>query len=128
MTIPDQIQATRDTYGRQMAQPPGKTLFYGTLSHDAIGPAGVTMYPHRHFTDAHLAEYHPLRSMFDIHTKQRVIQAHHNLKHLFSLYQPNPHYTGIGNYSQRQGKSTRYLISSHTFVEYLVQPDTMDSL
>ena len=31
MTIPDQIQATRNTYGRQMAPPPGDPLFYGTL-------------------------------------------------------------------------------------------------
>ena len=70
-----------------MAPLPGKALFYGTLSHDAAGPAGVNMHPHRHFTEAHLAEYHPLSPMFDNHTKQRVIQAHHNLKHLF---QPVP--------------------------------------
>ena len=56
-----------------MAPPPGKALFYGTLSHDAAGPVGVTMYPHRHFTEAHLAEYRPLSSVFDNHTKQRVV-------------------------------------------------------
>ena len=92
MTIPDQIQATRDTYGRQMAPPPGKALFYGTLSHDAAGPAGVTMHPQRHFTEAHLAEYHPLHTMFDSHTKHRVIQAHRNLKYLF---QPVPQHPAL---------------------------------
>ena len=92
MTIPDQIQATRDTYGRQMVPPPGKALFYGTLSHDAAGPAGVTMHPQRHFTEAHLAEYHPLHTMFDSHTKHRVIQAHRNLKYLF---QPVPHHPAL---------------------------------
>ena len=87
MTIPQQIQATKDTYGRQMAPPPGDSLFYGTLVHDAAGPAGVTMHPHRHFTEAHLPAYHPFHSMFDMHTKQRVIAAHRNLRHLF---QPTP--------------------------------------
>ena len=69
MIIPEQIQAMRDTCGRQMVPPPGKALFYGTLSHDASGSDGVTMHPHKHFTEAHLAEYHPLSSMFDNHTK-----------------------------------------------------------
>ena len=76
MTNPEQIQATRDTYGRQMSPPPGKPLIYGTFYHDAAGPAGVNMHPHRHFTEAHLPEYHPLSDMFDAHTKQRVIQTH----------------------------------------------------
>ena len=73
-----------------MAPPPGKALFYGTLSHDAAGPTGVTMHLHRYFTQAHLAEYHPLSSMFDQHTKQRVTQAYHNLKHLFQLVPTQP--------------------------------------
>ena len=50
MTIPDQKQATRDTYGRQMAPLPGKPLFYVTLYHDAAGSTGVTVHPHRPFT------------------------------------------------------------------------------
>ena len=50
MTIPDQIRVTRDTYGQQMAPPPGKPLFYGALYHDAAGPTGVNMHPHRHFS------------------------------------------------------------------------------
>ena len=54
MTTPKQIQATKDTYGRQMAPPPGKILFYGALVNDAAGPAGVTLHPDRHFTAAHL--------------------------------------------------------------------------
>ena len=70
-----------------MAPPPGKPLFYGTLVHDAAGPAGVTLHPQRHFTEAHLAEYHPLHSMFDEHTKTRIIKVHRRLKHLF---QPRP--------------------------------------
>ena len=69
MTISDQIQATRDTYGRQIAPPPGKPLFYGTLYHDAAGPVGVTIHPLQQFTEAHLLEYHPLSEMFDEHTK-----------------------------------------------------------
>ena len=54
MTIPQQIQATKDIYGRQMAPPPGDSLFYDTLVHDAAGPVGVTMHPQRHFTEARL--------------------------------------------------------------------------
>ena len=76
MTIPEQVQATRDTYGRQMTPPPGKALFYGTLLHDAAGPAGVAIHPNRHFTDTHLTEYHPLSSLFDTKTKHRVMQVH----------------------------------------------------
>ena len=75
-----------------MASPPGKALFYSTISHDAAGPAGVTMHAHRHFTEAHLAEYHPLSSMFDNHTKKRVIQAHHRLKY---LSQPVPTHSAL---------------------------------
>ena len=52
-----------------MAPPPGKALFYATLLLDAAEPAGVTMYPHRYFTEAHLKEYHPLSSIFDTTTK-----------------------------------------------------------
>ena len=66
-----------------MDPPPGKLLFYGTLYHDAMGSAGVTLDSHRNFTAAHLPEYHPLSDMFDDHTKQRVIQAHRRLKYLF---------------------------------------------
>ena len=50
MAISDQKQATRDTYGRQMAPLPGKPLFYVTLYHDAAGSTGVTVHPHRPFT------------------------------------------------------------------------------
>ena len=50
MTIPDQIRVTRDTYGQQMVPPPGKPLLYGALYHDAAGPTGVNMHPHRHFS------------------------------------------------------------------------------
>ena len=92
MTIPHQIQATRDTYAHQRAPPPGKPLFYGTLYHDAAGPAGVTMHPYRHFTEQHLPEYHPLYDMFDEHTKQRVIQAHRRLKYMF---QPVPTHSAL---------------------------------
>ena len=69
MTIPDQIQATRDTDGRQMELPPGKVSFYGVLSLDVAGPAGVMMHPYRHFTVVQLQEYNPLNSLFDTHTK-----------------------------------------------------------
>ena len=68
-TTPQQIQATIDTYGRQMAPPPGKPLFFGTLSHDAAGPAGVTIHPKRQFTETHLLEYHPQQSLFYKYTK-----------------------------------------------------------
>ena len=87
MTIPQQIQATTDTYNRQMVPQPSKTLFYGTIMHDAAGPVGVAMHPQRHFTETHLAEYHPLHSMFDRYTKQRVVKAHRRPMHLF---QPVP--------------------------------------
>ena len=70
-----------------MAPPPGKPLFYGTLYHDAAGPAGVIMIPHRHFIEKNLPEYHPLSDMFEEHNKQRAIQAHRQLKYLF---QPVP--------------------------------------
>ena len=92
MTTPQQIQATKDTYGHQIAPPPGDSPFYGTLVHDAAGPTGVTMHQQRHFTEAHLLAYHPLHSMFDTHTKQRVIAAHHNLRHLF---QPTPTHSAL---------------------------------
>ena len=75
-----------------MAPPPGKPLFYGTLVHDAAGPVGVTLYPQRHFTEAHLPEYHPLHSMFDEQAKTRIIKAHRRLKHLF---QPRPHHAAL---------------------------------
>ena len=90
MTIPQQIQATKDTHGRQMAPPPNKPLLYGTLVYDFAGPTGVILQPDRHFTKVHLPEYHPLRSMFDEHTKTRIIEAHRRLKHLF---QPRPQYS-----------------------------------
>ena len=90
MTIPQQIQTTKDTHGRQMAPPPGKPLFYGTLVHDAAGPSGVTMHHDRHFTATYLLEYHTLISMFDEHTKTRIIEAHRRLKYLF---QPRPHHS-----------------------------------
>ena len=70
MTIPDQIQATHDTYGRQMDPPSGKPLFHGTLYHNATDSTGVTLHPHRHFTAAHLLEYYPLSDIFDDYTKQ----------------------------------------------------------
>ena len=70
-----------------MAPLPGKPLFYVTLYHDAAESTGVTMHPHRHFTEKHQSEYHPLSDMFDEHTKQRVIQAHRSLIYLF---QPVP--------------------------------------
>ena len=97
MTILDQVQAKRDTYGRQMAQPSGKFLFYGTVSLDAAGHAGVTMHPYRLFTATHLHEYHPLRSLFDTHSKQRVIQSHRRLKYLFQPVPTRPLYNGPGN-------------------------------
>lgn len=92
MTIPEQIQATRDTCGRQMAPPSGKSLFNGTLSHNATGPTGDTMYPNRHFTPVNLREYHPLSSFFDANTKHRVILAHCRLKYLF---QPVPTHSAL---------------------------------
>ena len=82
MTIPQQIQATKDTHGRQMAPPPNKPFSYGTLVYDFAGPTGVILQPDRHFTKVNLPEYHPLRSMFDEHTKTRIIEAHRRLKHL----------------------------------------------
>ena len=90
MTIPQQIQTTKDTHGRQIAPPSGKPLFYGTLTHDTAGPVGVTLHPDRHFTKAHLPEYHLLHSIFDEHTKTRIIEAHRRLKHLF---QPRPQHS-----------------------------------
>ena len=68
MTVPQQIQSTKDTYSRQMAPPPGKPLFYGTIEHDVAGSSGVTIYPQRHFTEANLKEYYLLYSLFDHHT------------------------------------------------------------
>ena len=68
MTVPKQIQSTKDTYSRQMAPPSGKPLFYGTIEHDVAGSSGVTIYPQRHFTDANLKEYYLLYLLFDHHT------------------------------------------------------------
>ena len=92
MTILEQIQVTKVTYGHQMAPPPSKPLFYGTLVHDAAGPAGIDLHPDRHFTEAHLPVYHPLHSMFDEHTNKRIIEAHRRLKHLF---QPRPQHAAL---------------------------------
>lgn len=85
MTIPEQIQTTRDTPDRKMERLSGNALFYGALSLDATGPVGVTMHPHRHFTETPLLEYHPVHSLFDTHAKQRVIQVHCNIKYLVQL-------------------------------------------
>ena len=57
-------------------------IFFGTIMHDAAGPAGVTMYPRRQFTEVHLPDYHPFHCLFDAHTKQRVIAAHRNLRYV----------------------------------------------
>ena len=81
-TIIEQIQATKSTYGRQMAPPPGMALFYGTISHDATVPAGITTHPNRYFNDVYLPKYHSLHSMFDTYTKHRVIQVHRRLMYL----------------------------------------------
>ena len=87
MTIPQQIQATTDTYDRQMVPQPSNTLFYGTIMHDATGTVGVTMHPQRHFIETHLVEYHPLYSMCDRNIKQRVVKTRRQPMHLF---QPVP--------------------------------------
>ena len=92
MIIPQQIQSTKDTYGRQMAPLPGKPLLYGTLVHDAAGPVGVTLHLDHHFTAAHLQKYNPLHSMFDEHTKTRIIEVHRRLKHLFHQ---RPHHSTL---------------------------------
>lgn len=68
-----------------MTSPPGNPLFFGTIAHDALGPAGVTMHSQRHFTEVHLQDYHPLHSIFNYHTRQQVIQAHYRLRRLFRL-------------------------------------------
>ena len=83
MTIPEQIQPTKDMYGRQTAPLSGKALYSGTLLHDAVGPFGVKMHPYRHFTEAYLLEYHPLHSMINTRTKHWVIQVHRRFKNLF---------------------------------------------
>ena len=69
MTIPEQIQATKNVYGRQMAPPLGNTLFYSTLSHNT---AALTPTPHRSTPTRVL----PLHSIFDTHTKHKVIHTH----------------------------------------------------
>ena len=73
-----------------MAPPLDKSLLYGTLVYDFAGPTGVILHPDRPFTKVHLSEYHPLHSMFDEHTKTRIIEAHRRLKHLF---QPRPQHS-----------------------------------
>ena len=89
-TIPAQLTATHDTYSRQLGPPPGTSaLFYATRSVDDAGTNGVTIHPDRTFTTAHLAHYHPLAHLFDHTTNQRVIQAHHKLKHIFAPTEPH---------------------------------------
>ena len=66
-----------------MVPPPRNALIFWTLMHDITGPVGVIMHPHRHFIEAHLLDFYPFYSVFDHHTKQRVIAARHNLSHFF---------------------------------------------
>ena len=89
-TIPTQLTTTRDTYIRQRGPSPGvSVLFYATRTKDDAGTNGVTIHPKRTFQAQHLSNYHPLAHLFDPSTKQRVIQAHHTLKHIYAPIQPH---------------------------------------
>ena len=109
---------------------------HGTLSitlqqSNPSGPAGITMHSKRHFTEVHLQDYYPLKSMFNHHTRQRMIKSHHRLRHLF---QPVPtHYalrwpwqlkSAIDNCASRSHSWNRKSAESHDTRNSMGSPST----
>ena len=79
-----QLITTKETYSRQLGPPPGKsTLLYVTRTTHDVDTNDITLQLNGTFTASYFPNCHPLHNLFDDKTKQRVIQTHVNLRHIF---------------------------------------------
>jgi len=88
-TTQEQLFATYMGHSKQMREPPGKPLFFSTLTHDDAGPSGVHIDTKTKFTHSHLQQYLPLSHNLTNEIQTKIINAHNNLAPIFTP--PDPH-------------------------------------
>ena len=96
-----------------MSPPPGVPLFFAERTYDDAGVSGITLDHTKQFTKDHLEAYSPgCTSHLTTKQQQRIIDAHHNMAHLFQCpAQPHKNLTWPFPYVKPTDPRPEYIMS-----------------